>query len=232
MTINREMVVTLFCLLAIFFLFELTNIDIFVQNYFYDNTAHKWLLSHQKGSLADMIFYSGIKKAIIVFGVIILFLYFYSFKGSASVLKGYRDGLLIVWLSIVIGPSVIGFLKAVSNVPCPCDFRGFGGDYPYIRVLDFMPQDIIKKFKCYPAGHASGGFALMSLFFLFKTDKNRIIALITAIVIGWSMGIYKMLIGDHYLSHTVITMILSWLVIIIIRKIILLLKNKIFWLNL
>jgi len=35
-------------------------------------------------------------------------------------------------------------------------------------------------------------------------------------VIGWSMGTYKMLIGDHFLSHTTITMILAWLLILMI----------------
>lgn len=39
-----------------------------------------------------------------------------------------------------------------------------------------------------------------------------------AMVIGWSMGSYKMLIGDHFLSHTVITMILAWLLILLIVK--------------
>ncbi len=81
-----------------------------------------------------------------------------------------------------------------------------------------MPKEIVKKFKCYPAGHASGGFALMSLFFLFKEQKNRFIALGIAVAIGWSMGVYKMLIGDHYMSHTVITMMLSWVSVLIIRK--------------
>ena len=117
-------------------------------------------------------------------------------------------------------PAIIGFLKVLTNVPCPCDSIYFGGNYPYVRVLDLMPQEILKKFQCYPAGHASGGFALMSLFFLFKTEKNKTIALILSLIIGWSMGIYKMLIGHHYLSHTVITMILSWLLILIIYKII------------
>lgn len=218
MTIKREIIATLLCLVSIFFLFELTNIDFFVQNYFYDNLTHKWLLFHQNGSLLDILFYSGIKKVIFVFGISMLFLYLYSFKESATTLREYRKGLLVVLLSIVIIPSVIGALKAISNVPCPCDFRSFGGDYPYIRALDVMPEGIIKKFKCYPAGHASGGFALMSLFFLFKTDRNRITALIIAIGIGWSMGIYKMLVGHHYLSHTIVTMILSWLMILVIYK--------------
>lgn len=219
MTTNKEMAVSLILLVAVFFLFELTNIDIYVQNYFYDEAVGKWLLSHEKGSLLDTLFYTGIKKTIIVFGVFILFLYLYSFKDSANRLKEYRTGLLIVWLSIAAVPLVIGVLKALSNVPCPCDSQHFGGAYPYIRALDTMPVYILKKFKCYPAGHASGGFALMSLFFLFKEQRNRVVALVFALFVGWSMGIYKMLIGHHYLSHTVITMILAWLLILIIRKI-------------
>lgn len=218
MKIEKQILITIFFLVIVFFLFEFTNIDIFVQNFFYNNETHQWFLSHQNGSLLDIVFYSGIKKAIIFFGVLVLSLYIYSFKNSAATLKGYRKGLLIVWLSLAFVPLVIGILKAISNVPCPRDFIGFGGDYPHIRILDGMPEEITKKFKCYPAGHASGGFALMSLFFLFKTYKNRIIALIFAFVIGWSMGVYKMLIGHHYLSHTVITMILSWLLILAIYK--------------
>lgn len=220
MRIEKQILLTLFLLISIFFLFEFSNLDIFVQDHFYNNVTHRWLLSHKNGSILDIIFYNGIKRVIIVFGVFILFLYFYSFKNSSLVLKNYRDGLLIVWLSIAIVPLIIGTLKANTNVPCPCDFTYFGGEYPYIRVLDSMPQEIVKKFKCYPAGHASGGFALMSLFFLFKERKNRFIALGVAITIGSSMGAYKMLIGHHYLSHTVITMILAWLLILIIHKII------------
>jgi membrane-associated PAP2 superfamily phosphatase len=35
-------------------------------------------------------------------------------------------------------------------------------------------------------------------------------------VLGWSTASYKMLIGDHFLSHTVVTMILAWLIILLI----------------
>ncbi|OHE07050.1 MAG: phosphoesterase [Sulfurimonas sp. RIFOXYD12_FULL_33_39] len=219
MRVEKQILITSFVLIGIFFLFELSNIDIFVQEFFYNSTTHKWLLEHVKGSILDIVFYSGIKKAIIVFGVLILFIYIYSFKSASPLLKSYRGGLLIVWLSIAIVPMIIGTLKANTNVPCPCDFMHFGGEYPYIRALDSMPQEIVKKFKCYPAGHASGGFALMSLFFLFKEKKNSFIAFGVAMIIGWSMGIYKMLIGHHYLSHTLITMILAWLLILVIYKI-------------
>ena len=67
----------------------------------------------------------------------------------------------------------------------------------------------------------------MSLFFLFKKRKYQIRALIFALAIGWSMGIYKMLIGDHFLSHTIITMLIAWLIILIINNVVnLIYKNK------
>ncbi|KAB7890023.1 PAP2 family protein, partial [Poseidonibacter ostreae] len=47
-----------------------------------------------------------------------------------------------------------------------------------------------------------------------------IYALSFALTVGWSMGTYKMLIGDHFLSHTIITMLIAWLLVLIIYKII------------
>ena len=58
----------------------------------------------------------------------------------------------------------------------------------------------------------------MALFFLFKTPINQKRALFTGLVVGWSMGAYKMLLGDHFLSHSIITMIMAWLIILIIVK--------------
>ncbi|MEJ2495894.1 MAG: phosphatase PAP2 family protein [Sulfurovaceae bacterium] len=111
---------------------------------------------------------------------------------------------------------------ATTKVPCPHDIVHYGGSYPDVKVLDAYPKDFLHKsnVRCWPAGHASGGFALMSLYFLFKTPKNKKRALIVAIVIGWIMGLYKMLLGDHYLSHTIVTMLLSWLLILIVVKIV------------
>ena len=43
-------------------------------------------------------------------------------------------------------------------------------------------------------------------------------AVIGALITGWSMGYYKMLIGDHFLSHTVIVMIIAWLTVLSIVK--------------
>lgn len=110
----------------------------------------------------------------------------------------------------------------MTNTPCPCNIEHFNGPYPNIKVFEAYPKEFVQqsKAKCWPAGHASGGFALMALFFLFKTHSNQKKALILGLSMGWAMGIYKMLIGDHFLSHTIITMLIAWIIILMITKLI------------
>jgi membrane-associated PAP2 superfamily phosphatase len=117
-------------------------------------------------------------------------------------------------------PLIVGSLKAVTNMPCPKNIESFGGAYPHTCVWEkYNTKEChLEKQKCWPAGHASGGFALLSLVFLFHSRKNKMLAGSIAMGIGWSMGSYKMLIGDHFLSHTTITMILAWLLILLIVR--------------
>jgi len=217
MSIKTQFLLTLASLLAVFFLFEFTPVDMMVEDSFYNSDLHAWLLPRQKDTWTALLFYVGMKLSIILFGLGMLALYIYSFRSSAKGVKLYRNGLLTLVLSLILVPSMIGVLKTVSDVPWPCDILRYGGEYPYFQVLDTKPIEILKQFRCFPAGHASGGFALMSLFFLFKRRENRLIGVGLGLTFGWSMGLYKMFIGDHYLSHTLISMILAWLIILLIH---------------
>lgn len=219
MHIKKQFFLTLASLLVVFFLFEFTPIDLMIEDSFYNSALNSWLLPRQKDAWTALVFYSGIKLSIIFFGLGMLLLYICSFRSSAKRLQIYRKGLLILVLSLILVPSIIGALKTVSDVPCPCDIIRYGGEYPYFQVLDEKPVGILKQFRCFPAGHASGGFALMSLFFLFEQKRNRKIGLGLGLVLGWSMGLYKMFIGDHYLSHTLISMLLAWLIILLIHTV-------------
>ena len=93
------------------------------------------------------------------------------FFRKKTLIQEYKKGLIIVLLSAVFIPLIIGSLKAITNTPCPCNIVNFNGVYPDIKVFDSYPKDFIQesKIKCWPAGHASMGFSLMALFFLFKT---------------------------------------------------------------
>ena len=215
--LTNNIVITSILLICTILFFEFTNTDIWLQNHLYDFNINQWLVD-RNDSLLRLLFYDGIKRVLILLIVVIL-------TGSvlfrkSNVVQEYRTGLFIIVLSAILVPLVVGALKTITNIPCPYHLQHFGGVYPHITLLDSYPHDFhqASNVRCYPAAHASGGFALLSFVFLFKRKRNKIIAAISALVIGWSMGTYKMLIGDHFLSHTVVSMILAWLSVLIIAK--------------
>ncbi|MDD2888572.1 MAG: phosphatase PAP2 family protein [Aliarcobacter sp.] len=215
--LTKQIVITAILLIAVIALFQFTQLDIFVQNFFYNFESKVWLIDKNEPILKFFL-YDGMKIFLILIAVTILFSLVFLRKNK--LIQEYKKGLIIVLLSAIFVPLMIGSLKAISNTPCPCNIVNFDGIYPDIKVFDSYPKDFVQpsKAKCWPAGHASGGFALMALFFLFKTQINQKRALILALLTGWSMGTYKMLLGDHFLSHTIITMMMAWLIILIIVK--------------
>lgn len=80
----------------------------------------------------------------------------------------------------------------------------------------FPPTGLWRGGRCFPAGHASGGFALIMLYFAVPNARWRWMGLAAGLAAGWLMGGYQMLRGEHFLSHTVTTMLLAWLVDLLI----------------
>ena len=217
MTLNKQILITFFTLIAAIIFFGISDVDTIVQDKLYNFTTHSWILDRNLQPY-KFIFYTGFKKLLILslIGILIALIFF----RKSKIVREYKKGLLIVLLSGIFVPATVNFLKAKTNMPCPKNEIRYGGIYPKTAVWEKYQHHYKKRIKCWPAGHASGGFALMSLFFLFKRKRNKILGLLLGISLGWITGFYKMLIGDHFLSHTVITMILAWLIILINAKIV------------
>lgn len=216
---TNHIVITAILLILVIAVFEVTKLDIDIQKDFFSFSSHNWIVNRDNEVL-KFIFYDGTKKLLIVLSIVILILLVFFRK--KDLIARYKEGLIIVLLSLILVPLFVGSLKAVTNTPCPKNIEFFGGDYPNIKLFDKYPDDFVQpsKIKCWPAGHASGGFALLSLFFLFKSKRNKIIALGVGLVVGWSMGLYKMFIGDHFLSHTIVTMLIAWFITLLVVKLI------------
>jgi len=216
---NKHIIFTILLLIFSIVFFAYSDLDNIVQDNFYNFDTLRWILdSHEQPY--RFIFYDGIKKLLIVIAIsLVLSLIFIK---KSKLINEYKKGIIIVILSAILVPLTVGTLKKYTNMPCPESELRYDGKYPKTKVwesysIEFQHMDTC---KCWPAGHASGGFALLSLFFLFKSKQNKKIALTVAMSVAWSMGTYKMLVGDHFLSHTIITMILAWLIILIIAKVI------------
>ncbi len=216
-TINKQIVFTAILFIVTVLIFEFTKLDLYIQSYFYNFQEKHWLI--QKNETLKFIFYSGFKKLFIFISIIFLVLFFLSFFKKYKLLNRYKKGLSIVVLSMMFVPALAIF-KNYTNMPCPYDVVTFGGKYPKLKLLESYPKDFAQKTKlrCYPAGHATMGFSLMALYFLFKTARAKNIALVFGVMAGVLTGGYKMLAGHHFLSHTLATMILAWLVILLIAK--------------
>lgn len=223
--IKKNIVITSMLLIFAITIFQITDLDIFFQNLFFDFNTSTWIWNKDE-SISKFILYDGIKGLLI--GIAFLTLMFLLIFRKKTFLNGYKKGLFLFVLASIIIPTVVGTLKATTNTPCPKNIEHFGGNYPDIKVFDSYPKDFVqeKKIKCWPAGHASGGFTLLSLFFLFKKRKNQYLALTGALIIGWAMGTYKMLIGDHFLSHTIITMLIAWLIVLLLKQLLDFIERK------
>jgi len=214
---NKHILITFILLVFCIVFFAYSDLDMLVQDNFYNFNTHKWILdSHDEPY--RFIFYDGIKKLLIAIAVSLLISL--AFVKKSKLINEYKKGIIVVVLSAILVPLTVGTLKKYTNMPCPESEIRYDGEYPKTKVWQSYTKEFqnLDSCKCWPAGHASGGFALLSLFFMFKSRRNKKIALFISMSVAWSMGLYKMMVGDHFLSHTVITMVLAWLIILIIAK--------------
>ncbi len=197
--------------------FEHSQIDVSISKLFYING--QWLLDKGAQPYA-FIFYDAPKALLILFAIylttVLIIKYKWPIYSDSLLNKPKRHKLLIplsireisyLLLVVIVVPTTIALLKSVTHVSCPNHLTVFGGDLPYLDLW----QSIVSQMptKCFPAAHASAGFSLYGLAFLptWRQYRYRIFDIVT--VLGWTMGLYKMLFGDHFFSHTLISMLLS-----------------------
>jgi membrane-associated PAP2 superfamily phosphatase len=196
---------------VIYFGVEISPLDLWIQDLLYDFGQGKWLVD-QNSFWPKLIFYQSIKIALVVLGTGSLVLFIHTFYRSRY--KHNRWVYLYLFICMSIVPLTASSMKSVTNTYCPWDISRYGGDQPYVKVMETYPPDYRQTNEqphCFPAGHASGGFALFAFFFIVRGYRRKIIALGCALGVGWTMGIYQMLKGAHYFSHTLATMILAWI---------------------
>lgn len=199
-------------------IFEFTNVDLALQDHFYDFAQHRWIVDGNE-PIGRAVFYNIPKIGVIVTGVALLVLALGPARWRER-LRLERRGLWVAVATIATVPALAGLGKNFTNTFCPSEIRRYGGGVPYVKLCEPYPSDDRPKGKghCFPAGHASGGFALIALAWLRPSRRMRFIGVALGLGFGWYMGTYQMLKGAHYLSHTVTTMLLAWIVALAWRR--------------
>jgi len=201
---------SLLLMLLVMLVFENSPLDLWLQQFLYVHAEQRWLWLKSE-PVARLVLYDLPKTLVIIFALCLLLAML--LRRKLPSLESYQIAIRINFLSLLLTPLLVGGLKATTNVACPAKLTNFGGDIPYIAVLQDYPHGQKPKDlqRCFPAGHASAGFALFALFLFFRQPKHQQQVVIAVLILGWVLGFYKMAIGDHFFSHTMMTMLLAWL---------------------
>jgi len=122
-----------------------------------------------------------------------------------------RRPALYFTIAVVLSVSVVGALKMLTNVDCPRDLTEFGGAFPFVPLFSDRP-DGLRAAHCFPAAHASCGYALLALYFVLLERGRSVSRLGKAAGLGLGLlfGIAQQSRGAHFLSHDVWSAMLVW----------------------
>ncbi|MBI5256049.1 MAG: phosphatase PAP2 family protein [Burkholderiales bacterium] len=110
--------------------------------------------------------------------------------------------------------AAVAMLKSINATSCPWDLADFGGLARYIpHWVGFRLHDGGVG-HCFPAGHASAGFAFVNGYFAFRRHAPALARrwLLLSLAAGLVFGLGQQLRGAHFMSHTLWTGALCWLV--------------------
>lgn len=177
------------------------TIDLWFQGLFWDGKA--WLIPHE-APWGLWLAYRGPKALIILLAVVTLV------RALGATFTG-RDSKLF-WFTLLCLATVTVVatqLRAYSQMATPFALKIYGGTWEHLLLFEAKPSGYPSN--AFPAGHASGGFALLSLYWCWPRAR-RVWGLCLGIGLGLWMGLYQIARGEHFLSHTLATAALAWLV--------------------
>jgi membrane-associated PAP2 superfamily phosphatase len=210
-------VLPLFAAIVLLKLFDITDIDLRVSDFFYDPGAHKFPLQHSlwlELVLHDCARYLLVLIAFSTLAACVVSLF-------TEALRSRRRTLLFLCLALVTGAGTVSVLRQMNNAPCPRDLSLYGGYAPYPHLLESSTDDM-NGGHCSPSRHAAGGFGLMAFYFALrrKTRLSRI-ALMAGIGSGLILGIGRIAQGAAFLSSTLEAGFVVWFVALAVYRLIL-----------
>lgn len=168
--------------------------------------GHAWSLRHD--FVVSKIFHARAQKASIVIEVAMLL------AATASYLvprlRPWRRGLTYVSLTALAGLGAVALAKFALPIACPSQLQRYGGLLPDRMWLG---RELVPWGKgCFPAAHASGGFALCGWYFLARHHglagawRYGAVALVSGAVLGLAQQVR----GAHFLSHDLAAAAVCW----------------------
>ncbi|MBX3653499.1 MAG: phosphatase PAP2 family protein [Ramlibacter sp.] len=111
----------------------------------------------------------------------------------------------------LLAVALISILKSFNHTSCPWDLAEFGGVAHYVSHWALAQTDGGPG-RCFPAGHASAGFAFVGGYFAFRGRAPHLARawLVAAVAAGLALGWSQQMRGAHFMSHTLWTGWVCW----------------------
>lgn len=179
------------------------KVDFWFQSFFWNGKS--WLIPHDN-ILGKILAYDGPKALIILFAVYLLIIILLP-KLAPRWLN--RRQAIYVFVSMAVISVTSTQLRAMTNMATPLELTNYGGAFPHLLL--FQSKPVGYPCHAFPAGHASGGLALISLYWAWFNQPYRKLGLWIGLGLGGFMGLYQIARGEHMLSHTLATLGIAWL---------------------
>jgi membrane-associated PAP2 superfamily phosphatase len=186
---------------------DISHLDWRIAHALYSWEGYRWLL--KRDFITETVIHKLGRNLSILAWLSVLCAWAATYRRPA--LAAWRTPLAYLALSIVLSTLLVSWTKSWTNMDCPWDMIGLGGSRPYIKLYEARP-DYLPHNACFPAGHASGGYAWMSLYFFFLMARPgwRWYGLGIGSLVGLIFGIGQQLRGAHFLSHDLWTAAICW----------------------
>lgn len=203
---SRQSLLLAFAAGLLIVVFQSTSLDLVVAHLFWD--AERGAFPLRGHPLLSAVLYRGAKSAMYALGVI-AFLALCRAAFGAGV-GAVRRAFMIAAGTLVLVPVMVTLIKHLTNRHCPWSMEPFGGEVPYVHLLQSLPS-AWQGGQCFPAGHAAGGFVWVGVAIALWQVRPGIAKplLAAGLLAGGAMGLFRMAEGAHFLSHTLWTLWLA-----------------------
>lgn len=219
MTIKKQLILSTILLVLTIIFFTKTNFDIWFEDFFYNHNTKTWLINEQDQVL-NLYLYIIPKKIIIILGITILLSLVLNYLPNNYFKFSQQKiiNLTKILAGIIIIPSFIAFLKSINNSYCPAQLSIYSGSFPHIPINSFWPEtfNLSVQGKCFPAAHVVCAFAFFPACLIYR--QYQFLSFSFVLIYGWIIGLYQIIRGEHLLSHTIVSMIICYVISLIIVK--------------
>lgn len=193
-----------FCLIGVTIFVDASGFDIFIASKIFNYGNQSWVFKNTWW--AKSLLHDTAKHLITLALLILLGTGIYQ-----KVVNKKDESALFLGIAVMLFTSaIISLIKSISPFACPWDSLGFGGEIPHINIYDYFNLDDVTYGHCFPGGHASAGYGILSFYFAYRNKRATLskVSLAIALTLGATFDIKQQLRGAHFFSHGLWTLII------------------------